>query len=112
MEGPTIKTLGSLFPWKGRMIKLCTTGELGSYIGRDPLTIRLWERKGILPKPLFSTKRKMRLYTENQVIGIKRLIQELGVKKGVKIPESFSKRLKTLFTMSALEAFIKRKEEK
>ena len=111
MEGLSIRTLGSEFPWKGTLVKLFTTGELGAYIDKSPLTIRLWERNGILPKPLFTTKRKVRLYTENQVLGIKRLVVELGIRKGATIPESFAKRLKTLFKMESFEDYVKRKEE-
>src|SRR5690606_13833470 len=43
-------------------------GQLGKYMTRSAQTIRLWERKGIIPVAFWRDARGYRLYTEDHVI--------------------------------------------
>lgn len=52
--------------------------------GRRPVTIRLWEREGLLPKTNFRSSKvqgggKARLYTREQIEGIVEIAKEEGV---------------------------------
>jgi hypothetical protein len=63
-----------------------TVGQLGRALGRQPVTIRKWEREGIIPKSTFQSpgrdddvRGRRRLYTREQVEGIVRIAYEEGV---------------------------------
>lgn len=51
-------------------------GAVAALIGRDEQTIRLWESRGVIPKP--SAPGIHRYYTEHQVSLLKGLCAELG----------------------------------
>lgn len=59
-------------------------GQLARALGRKPVTIRLWEREGILPKATFmlnanSVNGRRRYYSKGQVEGIVRIALEEGI---------------------------------
>jgi hypothetical protein len=64
-------------------------GALGKALGRDPVTIRAWIRKGWLPEARFLTKplpgtrgdAPRRLYTRAQIEGILAIAREEGLLK-------------------------------
>lgn len=87
-----------------------TIGQLALAIDRSPVTMRAWERDGILPKARFRTanrspKKAKRLYTRAQCEGIIRIAQEEGLMAPAKagglrrapIPLSFVHRVRDLF---------------
>lgn len=43
-------------------------GQLGRYMERSAQTIRLWERRGVIPHAFWRDGRGYRLYTEDQVV--------------------------------------------
>ncbi|MER5754315.1 MerR family transcriptional regulator [Streptomyces sp. NPDC002088] len=63
-----------------------TVGDLAKALGRQPVTIRKWEREGVIPKSTYQSPGKdgdprgrRRLYTREQVEGIVRIAHEEGV---------------------------------
>lgn len=51
-------------------VRMYTAGQLAKKLGRKTQTIRVWEKKGILPVSLYRCANKNRLYTAFQVEGI------------------------------------------
>jgi hypothetical protein len=63
-----------------------TLGNLAQALGRQPVTIRKWEREGIIPKSTYQSpgrdddpRGRRRLYTREQIEGIVRIAHEEGV---------------------------------
>jgi len=62
-----------------------TVGQLGAALGgRKPVTIRKWERTGVIPKPTFrkpsdDPRGQRRLYTRAQIEGMIQIAKEEGV---------------------------------
>lgn len=46
---------GKTYRINGTDIELFTIGELARAIGRKPVTVRMWEREGWIPKPKYRT---------------------------------------------------------
>ena len=68
----------------GERCEFFTLGQLAKALNREAVTIRKWEREGILPKPTHRAKGKdvrgsRRLYTRSQVVGLVRIAIEEGV---------------------------------
>lgn len=64
-----------------------TVGALAKALGRRPVTIRAWERKGVIPKPTFrrpgaTPEGNRRLYTREQISGMVRIATEEGLMRG------------------------------
>ena len=64
-----------------------TIGHLAKALLRKPVTIRAWERAGVIPKPTFrrpseDPRGTRRLYTRAQVEGMVRIAEEEGLMKG------------------------------
>ena len=91
-------------------VEYFTSGQLAQAIDRSPITMRAWEREGVLPKARFRTanrnaKKAKRLYTRAQVEGVVRIAQEEGLMAAAKggglrrapIPLSFVHRVRDLF---------------
>jgi hypothetical protein len=63
-----------------------TLGNLAQALGRQSVTIRKWEREGIIPKSTYQSpgrdddpRGRRRLYTREQIEGIVRIAHEEGV---------------------------------
>jgi hypothetical protein len=63
-----------------------TVGDLAKALGRQPVTIRKWEREGVIPKSTYQSPGKdgdvrgrRRLYIREQVEGMVRIAHEEGV---------------------------------
>lgn len=63
-----------------------TVGQLAKALGRQPVTIRKWEREGVIPKSTFQSpgrdddpRGRRRLYTREQIEGMVRIAHEEGV---------------------------------
>lgn len=69
----------------GKEMEFFTVGQLGDALGgRRPVTIRKWERTGVIPKPTFrkpseDPRGQRRLYSRAQVEGMIRIAEEEGV---------------------------------
>lgn len=88
----------------GDPVEFWTVGALALALNRKPVTIRLWERKGIIPRPNFRTPADgaiagKRLYTREQVEGLARIAEEEGLLYAQVSPS------KTKFTERAVELF-------
>lgn len=62
-------------------IKLYTVSELAKAARRDPMTVRRWEKAGVIPKPAYTFKGR-RLYTLEQVKLVAKLRVECALKRG------------------------------
>lgn len=64
-----------------------TVGNLAQALGRKPVTMRAWERAGVIPKPTFrkpsqDPRGARRLYTREQVEGMVQIAKEEGLLNG------------------------------
>lgn len=90
-----------------------TTGQLARALGREPVTIRKWEREGIIPLATFQVPGKnndprgrRRLYSRAQVEGIVQIAAEEGMFTHRRKPLS-----QTQFKTRVLELFAKTQQE-
>lgn len=49
------------------VVKMYGIGQMAVMLDRDPGTLRSWEKRGILPEPLYRDENGARLYTELQM---------------------------------------------
>jgi hypothetical protein len=88
-----------------------TIGQLAQALGRQPVTIRKWEREGVIPKSTYlspgrdgDVRGRRRLYTLEQVIGIARIAAQEGIlvshQKNIK-DTRFTERVIDLFKVLA-----------
>ena len=70
----------------GKDMEFFTTGQLARALGREPVTIRKWEREGTIPLATFQVPGKnddprgrRRLYSREQVEGIVQIAAEEGM---------------------------------
>jgi MerR HTH family regulatory protein len=68
----------------GKTVELCTVGELAKALNRASVTIRAWERTGIMPPsgyrhPSLNPRGRRRLYSRAQIEGVVRIAEEEGV---------------------------------
>lgn len=78
-----------VYVFNGQSREFYTIGHLSKAINRQPVTIRAWENRGVLPKsryrspkPTWSVQgepKGRRLWTHEQIAGIVRIAQEVGV---------------------------------
>ena len=65
-------------------VELYTVGQLADALDREAVTIRKWERDGILPKAMFNSpstdpRGRRRLYSRAQVEGIVKIAKQEGI---------------------------------
>ena len=73
-----------------------TTGDVAKRLNRSALTIRLWERLGVVPPPLFRSSRKWRIYTSEEVTALEKALPHIRV--GVKLNDTkFPSMVQTAF---------------
>lgn len=68
----------------GHDVEFFTIGQLAMALNRKPVTIRVWERDGVIPKAMFrmpskDARGKHRLYTRKQVEGMIQIAREEGM---------------------------------
>lgn len=75
-----------LYMVNGVETEFFTTGQMARALGREPVTIRKWERTGLIPMATFQLEGKdgdsrgrRRLYTRAQVEGIVKIASEEGL---------------------------------
>lgn len=61
--------------YKAQEVEVYTVTQMGEHVGRSADTLRKWEAKGLLPKPLFPEQ--SRLYTENQMTLVDQFVRQL-----------------------------------
>lgn len=89
----------------GREVEFFTIGQVSQVLNRQPVTLRKWEREGIIPKATFSKPSKdprgrRRLYSRAQVEALVRIAAEEGVLNDIHKQIS-----KTKFSAKVLSAF-------
>ncbi|TDO36274.1 hypothetical protein EV643_1204 [Kribbella sp. VKM Ac-2527] len=98
-------------PETGRVTELFLIGALAFAMNRKPLTIRLWERKGIIPKVQQAAGREgsqhggRRLYTRAQIEGMIVIAREDGLLSNDRRPiesTNFTPRVAALFDRLAV----------
>lgn len=88
---------------RGVEVELFTIGQLGLALNRAAVTMRLWERNGVLPKARMrlAPKNKVggrRYYTRGQVEGVARIAAEEGLlEPNARLTDTFTKRCVQLF---------------
>ena len=77
---------GRMLTVNGIEVEFFTIGQLAAVLNRKPVTIRMWEREGIIPSSGWTKpgrdrdpRGKRRLWTRAQVEGIWRIAREEGV---------------------------------
>tara|TARA_Y100000310_G_C20194392_1_gene583974 strand:+ start:221 stop:499 length:279 start_codon:yes stop_codon:yes gene_type:complete len=80
----------------GELKLLFTIGEVAKSIGKEPVTIRKWESKGVIPSAVFRDGSNRRLYTREQMQGLTELTGKY-MKQGTKTPQEFLDGVKALF---------------
>ena len=58
------------------------TGDVTRRTGLSKMTLRSWERKGILPKPSYISSMGWRMYTEDQINLIAATVRDCGIFPG------------------------------
>lgn len=93
-------------PRTGEVTEYFTIGALAKALHREPVTIRRWEREGILPKPPFNkpgkdgdTRGRRRLYTRAHVEGLVKLAIHHGI-----LPETW-RAIPPQFTEEAINLY-------
>jgi len=94
------------YPVGGVEREFFTIGQLAEALGRKPVTLRKWEREGIIPKATFRAPSEhvqgvRRLYSREQVEGIVKIAKEEGVLVSHQTPitqTQFTNRVVALFT--------------
>lgn len=87
-------------------VEFFTVGQLGQALGgRQSVTIRKWEREGVIPRAMFQAPSetpngRRRLYTRDQVEGMIRIAREEGVYYSHQTPIK-----KTRFTERVVQLF-------
>lgn len=88
---PVVKTL------RGQQIELFTIGHLGMALGRAAVTMRLWERNGVIPTARMRLHNKngkggRRYYTRPQVEAIRTAAEKHGLmERGAPITPDFTR---------------------
>jgi len=65
-------------------VRMFTAGQLSKRLGRKTQTIRLWERKGVIPEAMYRNGARDRLYTELQVREIVEIYSQCVRKYGAR----------------------------
>jgi hypothetical protein len=73
-----------IYTVNGTKEEFFTVGQLAQALNRQAVTVRKWERDGVIPKAVFiapsdDPRGKRRLYTRQQVEGMARIAAEEGV---------------------------------
>lgn len=81
----TIPT-GKMYPIRGQQVELLSISDLAEALNRRPVTIRKWERTGVIPKATFvkggkngDVRGKRRLYSKPQVEALVRIAASEGI---------------------------------
>lgn len=62
----------------GQEMELYTIGKAAKLLKRSVETVRGWERKKIIPRPMFKHKNNVRLYHPLEVEALKKALKKLG----------------------------------
>ena len=67
----------------GVVVEVYTISALANALERSTLTIRRWEKLGIIPDTFFTDNRGFRMYSQEQIDIIVSCAREAGIKKGL-----------------------------
>lgn len=104
---PLAGVKGQTFPIGGREVELFTITELSRVLNRKPVTIRKYEREGIIPKATYvkngqnkDPRGKRRLYSREQILALWQIAMEEGI-----LYDMHKRIQSTQFKTKALAAF-------
>lgn len=103
---PVVLQGGREYQTPGGKVTLYNVGDLAVNLNRSPATVRRWERDGVLPKATYSKRGKdnkhgrRRLYSKEQISGLRRIAGEEGLLDNPKMPIA-----RTKFTSKAVQLF-------
>lgn len=83
----------------GKVRTLYTVGEFATAVGKKAVTIRKWERDGIIPKASFRDDSNRRLYSESQIREMRELVSKY-ITQGKKVPQEFIMKARDVFKES------------
>lgn len=84
---PTITSSEVRVP-NGSVVTVYPISKLAEALGRSALTVRRWERIGIIPSTFFVNKRGHRMYSQDQIDIIVQCAEESGIKRGMPIADT------------------------
>jgi|SRR6267142_611116 len=96
-----------IFMVGGKETEFFSIGQLGKALGnRSPVTLRKWEREGILPKspytkPSNDPRGRRRMYTRGMVEGLVKIARD----EGVLWPDKGKRLSETMFQVKAVRLF-------
>jgi DNA-binding transcriptional MerR regulator len=96
-----------IFLVNGKELEFFSIGQLGKALGnRSAVTLRKWEREGILPKspytkPSDDPRGRRRMYTRAMVEGLVKIAKE----EGVWLPDKGRRLSETMFKTKAVALF-------
>lgn len=98
---------GKPFTISGKEVELFSISQLAEVLNRKPVTLRLWEQKGFLPKATYvkpgkdkDPRGRRRLYSREQVLALVQIAEEEGI-----LFDLHKQISKTQFRAKALHAF-------
>lgn len=62
----------------GDTLQVFTIKHFAESIGRSQITIRRWERLGIIPNTFFVNERGFRMYSQEQIDVVVKILKEVG----------------------------------
>lgn len=94
-----------LLSHQGEVREFFPIGSLAAALNRSVVTIRKWEKKGLLPKPRFGMPTaalggRVRLYTRDQIVALRDIALEEGLLDDLTKPVT-----RTEFKARAFDAF-------
>lgn len=63
--------------YNGKEVQVFTISEMADHVGLSAHTLRGWETKGLIPKPIFDEY--SRLYTEHQIVLVDRMAKRIAM---------------------------------
>lgn len=72
----------------GDVVKMYYVGTLARRLNRCTESVRLWERKGVIPRSWFTDKFGKRLYTEEMISEIVRCAEKNKIVRGSSLRQS------------------------
>lgn len=73
----------------GKEKELYSISVMAEKIERQRQTVRLWEKRQVIPPAKYRTSSGARLYSKEQINVLSRLVNKYDLKQGKKIPEEF-----------------------
>lgn len=107
-KGPSLgEARGKVYKINGEDVEMFTIGELCKAIGRKPVTVRMWESRGWIPRANFRTPAPKGAQVPGKAVKGRRLYTRIQVEFLVEAVESFPLEDQSPATWNAFRAHIK-----